>query len=142
MEEFKRILGFDPEFLARDTDRLFDQVNRTREKASAIVGKAESADGRVKAEYTSQDGVRNLELDPRALRAGSAELAETIMSVIAQARADFAAQGREVLAEGVAESPITPRTLNETGKAAEQMLDESLRNSMELVEQLRGLLRK
>jgi DNA-binding protein YbaB len=142
MEELKRILGFDPEFLARDADRLFEHVRRTQGEASTIVGRAESADGRVKVEYTSQEGVRGLELDPRALRAGSADLAETIVSVIARAREDFAAQGREILAQGVAESPLGPAPLSGAGRAAEEMLDANLRGSMELVDQLRELLRK
>jgi DNA-binding protein YbaB len=142
VEDLKRILGFDPELLGRDADRLIDAVQRTGEQAAQIVGTAESADGRIKVEYTAQDGVRNLTLDPRAMRMSSGELAETIQSLIAQARADFAAQGRELVAEATATSPLAPGRLGEAGRTAEAMLDERLRESMEMAERLRGLLRR
>ncbi|MCW2903553.1 MAG: hypothetical protein JWO67_5818 [Streptosporangiaceae bacterium] len=65
------------------------------EKLGDLVGHAESSDGRVEVEW-NQDGLAKIELDPRALRMGASELAETITATAREAQKDLERRAEEV----------------------------------------------
>src|SRR5262245_58102911 len=75
------------------------RLGEVQETLASLVGVAESADGRVHAETCNATGLKKLTIDPRAMRMGSAELAETITQVVAEAMADLRRQSQEAAQE-------------------------------------------
>jgi DNA-binding protein YbaB len=82
----------------RDMHRQVKQLSSLQEKLSDLVGKAESPDGRIRVECTVAQTPAKLDLDPRAMRMGSQELAEAITALIQEATQDLQRQVREELA--------------------------------------------
>jgi hypothetical protein len=68
-------------------------------RVAALVGRAESADRRVRAGYSAARGLCELHLDPRALRLPAADLAATILQVADAARVDLAGQVDQAVRE-------------------------------------------
>jgi DNA-binding protein YbaB len=85
--------------VAAQTRQRMEQARQLRERLAELVGRAESDDGAVRAKYTDADGLAGLVINPRLLRLGSAELAETIMRVARDARTDLEARKREAMRE-------------------------------------------
>jgi hypothetical protein len=75
------------------------EFTRVRECIEETVGRGESADGRISAEYRAKGGLTALDLDPRALRMPSPELSEQIRIAVNAASADFQAKVREAAGE-------------------------------------------
>ncbi len=65
------------------------KVQNLRERLGTMVGRAEAADGRVKVEY-APTGLSMLEIDPRAMRMASTDLADAIKTAVRKAEADLA----------------------------------------------------
>jgi DNA-binding protein YbaB len=79
----------------RDVEAQMGDFGKMRESIREAVGRGEAADGQVVAEYTVEGGVSRLDLDPRAMRMGSQELAQEIRTAVNAAAADFQAKVRE-----------------------------------------------
>jgi len=82
----------------RDTRRQVQQLAALQETLADLAGKAESPDGRIRVECTVAETPAKLELDPRAMRMGSQELAEAITALIREATSDLKRQLQEALA--------------------------------------------
>ncbi|MEV0972877.1 YbaB/EbfC family nucleoid-associated protein [Microtetraspora glauca] len=144
MDEFTRALGFDPEKFAHDANRLFDRMSAAHREAGGITVRAESDDGRVAVDYATSSGVTRIDIDPRAMRMGSDELAETIVALIHRARHDAETRARERAAEHLdpANSLIADRRLlGDLTRDASRTLEENLRDATEMIERLRALIR-
>lgn len=61
-----------------------------------LVGRAESADGLIRAEWTTENGLRLLHIDPRAKDRGLDALADAVMKVSNMALEDLKTQIRQV----------------------------------------------
>jgi DNA-binding protein YbaB len=85
------------------------RVGDLQETLASLVGAAESDDGRVRAETDSASGLKKLTIDPRAMRMGSEELAETITKVVAAAMADLRSQSQEAVQRVMGEKKRDPR---------------------------------
>ena len=139
--DFKHELGLDPEQLAADADRLFDQMRRLHGGTEATA-RTESGNGWVSVEYGSTSGVQALRLDPRAMRMDSAQLAETILDLIHQAREQAEAGERER-----AEAILSNGLLTDRGLITEQLrhatgtLQENLERAGTTIDRIRALLR-
>ncbi|MFI7055098.1 YbaB/EbfC family nucleoid-associated protein [Streptosporangium canum] len=145
MEDFKRALGFDPEQTARAARRFFDRIQEMHRAAGEITARAESDDRRVSVEYSDSGGVRRIDIDPRAMRMASGELAETILDLVHRAQRDVEAQARDRAAE-VLEADnclITDRrTAGDRLRDATGTLQENLRTATETMERLRDMIRR
>ncbi|WP_345431595.1 YbaB/EbfC family nucleoid-associated protein [Actinoallomurus vinaceus] len=75
------------------------RVQEMNERLADLVGQAEAAEGRIKATYTMSGGLTGLEIDPRALRMGSKDLADTIRSTVQEAAQDLQRQVAEAMGE-------------------------------------------
>ncbi|MBA9002917.1 YbaB/EbfC family nucleoid-associated protein [Thermomonospora cellulosilytica] len=93
------MIDFDPEEILRASERYAEKVRRAADEMDDLVGRAESEDGRIRVEWTDEQGVAKLEIDPRALRMASTELADVIAATIGRARADLAAKADMIAAE-------------------------------------------
>ena len=72
---------FDPEILFREARSQFDQVAGMQRAMAELRGRAESQDGRVRAVYAQDQGLAEVELDPRAMRMSAADLGRLIVEV-------------------------------------------------------------
>jgi DNA-binding protein YbaB len=80
-----------------------------QETLASLVGVGESEDGRVRAESDSASGLKKLTIDPRAMRMGSEELAETITGVVVEAIADLRRQSQETVQQVMGEKKRDPK---------------------------------
>ncbi|MBE7186736.1 YbaB/EbfC family nucleoid-associated protein [Jatrophihabitans endophyticus] len=77
------------ESLLRESE---DKIARLRDMQTALtdlVGRAETADGRVVVEFEHGKGLTTLELDPKAMRMPSEDLAAAIKQAITEANEDL-----------------------------------------------------
>jgi DNA-binding protein YbaB len=84
---------FDFEKMLSASERNVARHEEVQRRAADLVGRVQSPDGRVTVESTGQDSLSKLELDPRAMRMSSAELAEVIMATAREAKNDLQRQG-------------------------------------------------
>lgn len=113
-----------------DMDRLLNSMDEQLSKSeelqkamSALVGRGEDEGHLVVVEY-AQEGLRTLDIHPKAMRLSAAELSERIKEAIAAATADLQRQADELLTEifGVHGNPMRmlenpDRALREVRKA-------------------------
>ena len=100
MADFSDYLGKrDMDETLRGAEQQLGRAKELQERLSAVVGSAESEDGRVKIECTNDKGVTAVHLDPRAMRMASAELAETFTEVAQAAMADLRTQTQAAIRE-------------------------------------------
>lgn len=144
MDDLSRMLGFDLETLSRQTERMFGGIKEYQEAGAALVGRAKSADGQVKVEWTEQEGVRRLEIDPRAMREGSERLGEIIATVIGQARADLRKQDQEALEEALGADGVVPdtETMVKNADRAAFALHTTVEATMEYADRIRAMMRR
>ena len=83
----------------QDARAQIGQLGDMHERLAELVGTAASEDGRVRAECTVAATPAKLEIDPRAMRLGSQDLAETISAVIREASTDLRRKMHETMTE-------------------------------------------
>jgi DNA-binding protein YbaB len=104
---------FDPETMFRETRAQFDQVAGMQGAMAELRGRAESRDGRVRAVYAQDQGLAEVELDPRAMRMSAAELGQVIVEVSGEAKRDLERQIKELMDETLTQQDLTPDDLKE-----------------------------
>lgn len=144
MNEFKDVLGFDPEKLAEDADTFFTQLRDMHQAGTEVTARTESPDSRVAVEYSSAGGVRTLHIDPRAMRMGAEELARTVLSLIRQAQHEVEAKGQERLTEFLRDSSLIEErdTIGRELRNATGAVQQNLANAAETLERLQTMLRR
>jgi DNA-binding protein YbaB len=92
------VITGDPEL-----DRIMDQFRANSAELAGVLGqveevagRAESRDGKIKVRVSATGQLTGLHIDPRAMRMGSQELADTIMELSRRATEDAARQLMEV----------------------------------------------
>ncbi|MFI7698236.1 YbaB/EbfC family nucleoid-associated protein [Nonomuraea sp. NPDC049480] len=98
MQGFGDFANIDIDKLLKGTEQQFARLEEFQRNLDSYVGRAEDENGMVTVEYDHQ-GVRELELHPKAMRLGSAELAELIKIALADASADFQNQINAAMGE-------------------------------------------
>src|SRR4051812_15084207 len=73
-----------------------EQIRDLQDELMALIGRGEAADGKVSVEYATGIGMQNLQLDPRAMRMASQDLAEAITSAVREAMDDLQRQTRDL----------------------------------------------
>ena len=79
--------------------RISDQITAARDNAvrmAEVVGRGEAEEGRVVVTVRPTGAVQDVELDPRAMRLPSVDLAAAIVAAARLAERDAAAQVREI----------------------------------------------
>lgn len=94
MTDFGLGAGF--ESFQQDMEAMMGSFTEMRDRINELTGRGEGADGRIVAEYRAEGGLTKLELDPRAMRLPSADLAEQIRTAVNAAAEDFQRQVREL----------------------------------------------
>jgi hypothetical protein len=99
LEDYPGFANFDASRLAQQANERIAKAAEVQRLVAAMVGRAESPDGYVKAGYGTAQGLFELQLDPRAMRMPSADLAATVLRVAAAAKEDLARQTRQAVRE-------------------------------------------
>jgi hypothetical protein len=88
MQEFGDFAKIDIEKLLKGFDGQLARLEKFQSDIDSYVGRAQDENGLVTIEYDHQ-GMRELELHPKAMRLSAVELAELIKTVLQEATADF-----------------------------------------------------
>lgn len=91
MQGFGDFGNIDMDKLLQGMDDQLVRLERFQSEIGTFVGRAQDEDGMVTVEYDHQ-GIRELELHPKAMRMASGELADLIKTAVADATADFQKQ--------------------------------------------------
>jgi DNA-binding protein YbaB len=144
MSEFKNTLGFDPDQLAKDADAFFAQLGGMYQASAAITARAESPDRRVAVEYSSSEGVRALDIDPRAMRSSAGELAGTILGLIREAQRMVETQSQEQVTKFLEDNSLVKDrdAIGQQLRNATTAVQENLSNAAETMEKLQNMLRR
>lgn len=145
MQEFGDFAKVDLERLVKGADQQLALLDAFQERAAACVGRAQDEDGFVTVEY-GQEGVRELQLHPKAMRLSSGELAELVKVVLRDATADFQRRLSEEAGELFGEDSNPLALLSDpaaiTGKVteAEPIYDRAFDDVMGRLDQIRRRL--
>ncbi|GAA2320264.1 hypothetical protein GCM10010149_86410 [Nonomuraea roseoviolacea subsp. roseoviolacea] len=102
MQEFGDFANIDIDKLLKGADEQFARIEELQKSMTDIVGRAQDEDGLVTVEYGSE-GVRQLQLHPKAMRLSSGELADLIKVVLRDAAADLQVQVSGAMSEAFGE---------------------------------------
>ncbi|GGO83008.1 hypothetical protein GCM10012289_75570 [Nonomuraea cavernae] len=98
MQEFGDFANIDIEKLIKTADGQFAQVEELQKTMATLVGRAQDEDGLVTVEFATE-GLKELELHPKAMRLSSGELAEKLKETIREASDDLQRQVSESMGE-------------------------------------------
>lgn len=110
------------EAMLRDSE---DQLGRLREMQTALgelVGRAETAEGRVVVEFEHGKGLTSLEIDPKAMRMQSAELAAAVKQAILEANEDLRWKVAEAVSASGVSTSMTPAEAQQKMAAMREQL--------------------
>ncbi|SDQ42905.1 YbaB/EbfC family nucleoid-associated protein [Thermostaphylospora chromogena] len=111
---------FDVEGFMRNAEEFSRKAEEMQKKLDTIVGWAQDEDNLVTVEYTSQ-GLRELQIHPKAMRMSSGELAELIKEVIQEAVDDLQQRMSEVMSEVFGEEDNPMRLVQNPDLAMEKI---------------------
>lgn len=136
-------MEFDFEEILRASERHVAKSEELQRRSAALVGRAESKDGRVSVGWTD-NGLSDLIIDPRAMRLGSGELATEIVKTTERAKADLARQQKELSDEVLGPDNFDPlsslpdaEALQSTVQQMQSMLNGTLNDTSAILDQLR-----
>ncbi|ACZ90754.1 YbaB/EbfC family nucleoid-associated protein [Streptosporangium roseum] len=122
MQEFGDFANIDIDKLLKGADEQFARMEEMQKGMADLVGRAQDDDGLVTVEYAAE-GIRELQLHPKAMRLSAGELAEKVKDVIAAATTDLQKQVNEVMAEVFGEEDNPMSYINDPDKAMNQIKD-------------------
>ncbi|MFI0407763.1 YbaB/EbfC family nucleoid-associated protein [Actinomadura sp. 3N508] len=133
---------FDLDKLLRASERQVANAEEMKSRTAELLGRAESDDGRIKIEWGPLGELAKLQIDPRALRTGSENLAETIVEVAAAAKQDLQRQMDDLTSEifGPGGNPDEiqpdPAELQETIAGIQDLFTGGLRDATKIFDQM------
>ncbi|MER5419547.1 YbaB/EbfC family nucleoid-associated protein [Streptosporangium roseum] len=122
MQEFGDFANIDIDKLLKGADEQFARMEEVQKGMADLVGRAQDDDGLVTVEYAAE-GIRELQLHPKAMRLSAGELADKIKDVVAAATMDLQKQANEVMAEVFGEEDNPMSYINDPDKAINQIKD-------------------
>jgi DNA-binding protein YbaB len=120
VSEFGDFAGIDMDRLLQGVDEQVAKAEELQKAIASLVGRAEDDDRLVLVEY-AQEGLRTLELHPKAMRLAAGELAAKVKSAVQDAAADLQRQVNEVMAELFGEASDPMRLLEHPELALRQV---------------------
>jgi DNA-binding protein YbaB len=124
MSEFGDLANLDIEKLVRISEEHSARVKEMQERAVELKGYAESKDRRITVTCTTNGGVSDIDIDPRAMRMPAAEFAETLKALIREANADLQKQLSELMAETYGEA-ANPMALVQNQEAVQDRIQQA-----------------
>lgn len=108
--------------MLRESEDKIGRLRQMQESLGELVGRATTADGKVVAEFAHGKGLTTLEIDPKAMRMPSTDLADAVKQAIHDANEDL----RWKVAEAVAASGVTTTMSPEQAQAQVAAMREQL----------------
>lgn len=132
--------------MAGEAKDYFHKAQVFQERAAEITGTASTDDGYIKVTCRG-DGLAGLEINPRAMRMGSAELAETILRLSQEAKADSREQSNAMMKDLMGEQNpagilADKQGLQESLDMMRDVFTGAIGDSTQLIDQLQRRLRQ
>lgn len=121
MDQFGEIRTDDLDALMRHSQEQLGRISELQERLREVVGTAASEDGTVEVSFGHDGQLRDLTLNPRAMRRDSATLAETLTQVIRAAHNDLHEKISALTIAMLGESPMD--YLNNPAAVEERLRD-------------------
>ncbi|MET9066863.1 YbaB/EbfC family nucleoid-associated protein [Streptosporangium sandarakinum] len=118
--EFGDFANIDVDKLLNGADGQFAKMEELQKSLATLVGHAQDDDGLVIVEYAAE-GLRELQLHPKAMRLSSGELAERIKEVLHAATQDLQDQVNAAMAETFGEEDNPMRLVQDPDAALQQL---------------------
>lgn len=111
------------ESLLRESETTLGRLREMQASLADLVGRAETADGKVVVEFEHGAGLTTLQLDPKAMRMASEDLAGAIKQAIIEANEDLRRKvAVAVSASGVVTSVTPAEAQQKVAAMREQLL--------------------
>jgi DNA-binding protein YbaB len=141
-EDLRQVL----DSMAGDAREYFQKAQLAQERVAEITGTATSDDGYIKVTWRG-DGLDALEINPRAMRMGSAELAEKILRLSQEAKADSRKQSNAVMEDLLGEQNpagilADKQELQESIDMMRDVFTGAINDSKDLIDQLQRRFRQ
>ncbi len=117
MTDFSGFSHADMESSLRRARIQSEKIKEMQSELLALVGRGEAADGRVRVEYATGVGMRNLQIDARAMRMASQDLAEAVTSAVRDAMNDLQAQTRAITSASLGDMGDTEKLRTQVATA-------------------------
>jgi DNA-binding protein YbaB len=141
--DVEAMLGLDMAAAVEGARRMAEQAATVQDRIAGLVGRAETPDGRVRLAFSPEKGLPELHIDPRAMRMGSEELAETIQRLVGEALADLVEQKQATAAkDGVEAAAPDPEAIGKTLDGMSDVMRMAARDATALIEQVRARLER
>jgi DNA-binding protein YbaB len=146
MPDLSNALGLEIERMTKHAQQQAAHAAELQQRLAGMVGHAETPDGRVRLSFSPDEGLPELRIDPRAMRLGSDELAETIREVVLQAVRDLERRKRDAAKAAFGDDfdPESARPDSDTVQSALEGISEVVeyagRDVTALMDRLRGRL--
>ena len=114
----------------REAESRLGNFQSLRPALAELVGRAEAADGQVTVEWTA-NGLSQLEINPRAMRLPSTDLADAITTALREAIADLREKTRGALADagvGAGSAPSIDEVRAQLAELRERTIDGARRS--------------
>jgi len=143
--EFGSIENLDPDELLKQARKWSDKSAALQESMKAIEGHAQSRDGYISVTYTASAGLQELELNPRAMRMASQDLAAAIKETVREAMNDMQQKMTAAMSEVFGEfNPMemlnNPEQVTGQAKKMEESLNMSAKDALAGIEEIRRKL--
>ncbi|MCP2337140.1 YbaB/EbfC family nucleoid-associated protein [Actinomadura rupiterrae] len=125
MSDYARFAAADMEEARGRAERRMEKVMAVQARLRDVVGRARSEDGTIVAECTGGRGLTGLAIDPRAMKLGSHELAETVVRLVQEATDDLRRQTAEMMREELGDL-ADPRALKDEVHAAQRDFEQKM----------------
>ncbi|WP_030913734.1 YbaB/EbfC family nucleoid-associated protein [Streptosporangium amethystogenes] len=145
MREFGDFANIDIDKLLNDADSQIARMGSLQEDMAKLVGRAQDEDELVTVEYTAE-GLRTLDIHPKAMRLSSSELAEKIKAVLQDASQDLQVRMSAAMGETFGEemNPMKfiadPDVATDRLKSAEAVYQRTFEDAMGELDRIRRRL--
>lgn len=136
-------MEIDFEEILKASERHIAKSQELQERASAIVGRAQTDDGRIIVDWTG-DGISGLTIDPRAMRLGSDVLAAEIMKTATLAKEDQTRRQQQLREEVLGPDEFDPisaipdtEAVQSTVQQMQDMINGTVNDTSAILDQLR-----
>lgn len=122
--------------IREDQEERLAKIQEIQDAVATAVGEATSEDERIKVTYTEAGGVRDITLDPRAMRMPSEDLAAELVRLVNAARADAQQQVQKVVQDSTREGLVDPREFLEKIPDIERTIGDLMQETQTMTNQL------
>ena len=140
--EYGDLGNLDPDAVLKEARQWTDKSAALQETMKTIEGHAKSNDGYVSVTYTASDGLRDLEINPRAMRMASQDLAAAIKETIREAMNDMQEKMSAAMSDVFGKlNPMdmvnNPEQVTNQAKLMEESLNKSAKDALAGLEEIR-----